>query len=92
MVSTTEQVVMSMIIPTDSKSLNIIVASQQCAVKDTHVCDECNVPMKLHTHIVDAKQLIVLKLDVWNKGLDGPKMVRRKANITSVQNSSQRWR
>ena len=37
--------------------------------------------MKLRTRIVDAKQLIVLKLDVW-------KMVRRKANITSVQNSS----
>ena len=90
-VSTTEQVVMSITIPTDSKSLNmndLIVASQQCAVKDTHVCDECNVPMKLRAHIVDAKQLIVLKLDVWNKGLDGAKMVRRKANITSVQNSS----
>ena len=90
-VSTTEQVVMSITIPTDSKSLNmndLIVASQQCAVKDTHVCDECNVPMKLRAHIVDAKQLIVLKLDVWNKGLDGAKMVRRKANITSAQNSS----
>ena len=90
-VSTTEQVVMSITIHTDSKSLNmndLIVASQQCAAKDTHVCDECNVPMKLRAHIVDAKQLIVLKLDVWNKGLDGAKMVRRKANITSVQNSS----
>ena len=44
--------------------------------------------MKLCTQIVDPKQLIVLKLDVWNKALDGAKMVRRKENITSVQNSS----
>ena len=72
---------MSITIPEDSKSLNI-------NVKDTHVCVECNVPMKLCTQIVDAKQLIVLKLNVWNKSLDGVKMVRRKANITSVQNSS----
>ena len=87
MVSTMEQVAMSITIPADSKSLNmndLIVASQQCAVKDTH---ECNVPMKLRTQIVDAKQLIVLKLDVWNKGIDGAKMVRRKANITSVHSS-----
>ena len=85
------QVVMSITIPEDSKSLNmndLITTSQQCAVKDTHVCVECSVPMKLCTQIVDAKQLIVLKLDIWNKTLDGTKMVRRKANITSVQNSS----
>ena len=67
---------------------DLITASQQCVVKDTHVCVECNVPMKLCTQIVDAKQLMVLKLDVWNKSLDGAKMVRRKANITSIQNSS----
>ena len=67
---------------------DLIAASQQCAIKDTHVCVECNVLMKLCTQIVDAKQLIVLKLDVWNKSLDGAKMVRRKANIISIQNSS----
>ena len=86
-VTTKEQVVMSIRIPEDSKSLNmndLIASSQQCTVKDTHVCDKCNVPMKLHTQIVDAKQIIVLRLDVWNKDLDGAKMVRRKANITSV--------
>ena len=90
-VTTKQQVVMSITIPEDSKSLNmndLISTSQQRTVKDTHVCVECNVPMKLCTQIVDAKQLIVLKLDVWNKSLDGVKMVRRKANITSVQNSS----
>ena len=82
---------MSVAIPEDSKTLNmndLIVASQQYVQKDTHVCEECNVPMKLRTQIVDAKKLIVLKLDVWNKALDGAKMVRRKANITSAQNSS----
>ena len=76
----------------DSKSLNmndLIVASQQYAVKDTHACDERNVPIKLRTQIVDPVLYhTVLKLDVWNKGLDGAKMIRRKANITSVQNSS----
>ena len=87
MVSTKQQVVMSITIPEDS-NMNDLIVAQQCAVKDTHVCVECNVPMKLCTQIVDAKQLIVLKLDVWNKSLDGAKMVRRKANITSVQNSS----
>ena len=90
-VSTKEEVVMSVAIPEDSKTLNmndLIVASQQYVQKDTHVCEECNVPMKLRTQIVDAKKIIVLKLDVWNKALDGAKMVRRKANITSAQNSS----
>ena len=90
-VSTEQQVVMSITIPEDSKSLNmndLIAATQQCTVKDTHICVECNVPMKVHTQIVDAKQLMVLKLDVWNMSSDGAKMVRRKANITSVQNSS----
>ena len=52
------------------------------------MCDKCNAPMKLCTKIVDAKQIIVLKLDVWNKVVGGAKMVRRNANITSVPNSS----
>ena len=91
MVSTKEQFVMSIRVPKDSKSLNmndLIASSQQCAVQDIHVCDKCNAPMKLCTKIVDAKQIIVLKLDVWNKVVGGAKMVRRNANITSVPNSS----
>ena len=68
------------------------MTSQQCAVKDTHVCEECNVPMKLRTQIVDAKRLIVLKLDVWNKPVDGAKMVRRKAvQNSSINSGSGRW-
>ena len=91
MVSTKEQFVMSVRVPKDSKSLNmndLIASSQQCALQDIHVCDKCNAPMKLCTKIVDAKQIIVLKLDVWNKVVGGAKMVRRNANITSVPNSS----
>ena len=45
---------------------DLISSSQQYAVQDSHVCDKCNAPMKLFTQIVDAKQIIVLKLDVWN--------------------------
>ena len=90
-VSTKEQVVISISIPKDSKSLNmndLIASSQQYAVQDSHVCDKCNAPMKLCTKIVDAKQIIVLKLDVWNKVVGGAKMVRRNANIIYVPNSS----
>ena len=43
--------------------------------------------MKKRIQIVSAKQMVVLKLDVWTKGAEGGDVVRRKASVTSVQNS-----
>ena len=82
---------MSISIPKDSKSLNmndLIASSQQYAAQDSQVCDKCNTPLQLRTQIVDARQILVLKLDVWGKVEGGAKMVRRNASINSVSNSS----
>ena len=83
-VDTKKQVVMSISIPKDSKSLNmtnLITSSQQYEVQDSHVCDKCNAPLKVCTQIVDANQIIELKLDVWRKVEGGAKTVRRTASI-----------
>ena len=83
-VDTKKQVVMSISIPKDSKSLNmtnLITSSQQYEVQDSHVCDKCNAPLKVCTQIVDANQIIELKLDVWRKVEGGAKTVRRTARV-----------
>ena len=52
---TKEQIVMNMKIPKDSKSFDmntLLTLTQQHAVMDTHLCDKCNVPVKLRTQIV----------------------------------------
>ena len=67
---------------------DLIALSQQYAAQDSQVCDKCNTPLKLRTQIVDARQILVLKLDVWGKVEGGAKMVRRNASINSVSNSS----
>ena len=89
--NTVEQLIMNIRIPIDSKSLkmdDLISLTQQYVVQDNELCDSCNVPMKLRTQIVDATQMIILKLDVWNKALDCAKTVRRNVSVTSAQNSS----
>ena len=82
---------MTIKVPEDSKSLkmnDLIAMSQQYTLQDTHLCNTCNVPLKERVRIVDAKQMVVLKLDVWTKGAAGGDLVRRKASVTSVQNST----
>ena len=46
---------------------DLIALSQQYAAQDSQVCDKCNTPLKLRTQIVDARQILVLKLDVQGK-------------------------
>ena len=86
-----EQLFMTIKVPEDSRSLkmdDLIVLSQQYTVQDTHLCNTCNVPLKIRTRIISAKQMVVFKLDVWTKGAEGGDVVRRKASVTSVQNST----
>ena len=86
-----EQLFMTIKVPKDSKSLkmnDLIAMSQQYTLQDTHLCNTCNVPLKECVRIVGAKQMVVLKLDVWTKGATGGNLVRRKASVTSVQNST----
>ena len=52
------------------------------------MCNKCNIPMKLHTQIVDATQVIVVKLDVWSTPEGGAKAIRRTTRINSVPTSS----
>ena len=90
-VSNKEQLFMDIKVPEDSKSLKmdeLIALSQEYALQDTYLCDKCKVAMKVRTRIVSAKQMVVLKLDVWSKAINSCDVVRRKASITSVQNSS----
>ena len=77
-VDTKKQVVMSISIPKYSKSLNMTNL-----ITSSHVCDKCNAPLKVRTQIVDANQIIELKLDVWRKVEGGAKTVRRTASINS---------
>ena len=82
---------MSMHVPKDCKSINmndLIASAQQYSVQGSHVCDKCNIPMKLRTHIVDAIEVLVIKLDVWSTPEDGAKAIRRTTSINSVPTSS----
>ena len=82
---------MTIKVPEDSKSIkmdDLIALSQRYVVQDTHMCNTCNLPVKMHSQIVGAKQIVVLKLDVWTKGAECGNVVRRKASVTSVQNST----
>ena len=86
-----EQLFMTIKVPEDSKSLkmdDLITLSQQYTVQDAHLCNTCNVPVKMCSRIVGAKQIVVLKLDVWTKGAENGNVVRRKASVTSAQNST----
>ena len=67
---------------------DLITLSQQYTVHDDHLCSTCNVPVKMRYRIVGAKQIVVLKLDVWTKGAENSNVVRRKASVTSAQNST----
>ena len=85
------QLFMTIKVPEDSKSLkmdDLITLSQQYTVQDAHLCSTCNVPVKMRSQITGAKQIVVLKLDVWTKGAENGNVVRRKASITSAQNST----
>ena len=60
---------------------DLIALSQQYTLQDTHLCNTCNVPLKKRVRIVSAKQMVVLKLDVWTKGAAGGDVVRRKYTL-----------
>ena len=82
---------MTIKVPEGCKSLkmdDLITLSQQYAVHNDHLCSTCNAPVKMCSRIVGAKQIVGLKLDVWTKGAENGNVVRRKASITSAQNST----
>ena len=67
---------------------DLIASAQQYSIEDSHVCDKCDIPMKLCTQIVDATQVTLVKLDVWSAPEGGAKAIRRTTSINSVPTSS----
>ena len=56
-------------IPQDCKSIkmnDLIASTQQYHLQNSTLCDSCGKPIKVHTRTVDAKQFIVVKMDVWS--------------------------
>ena len=85
----TEQLYIDLKIPQDCKTVkmnDLITGTQQYQMQNSTLCDSCGKPTKARTQIVDAKQFIVVKLDVWTAKANS-KSVRRNATITAVPNS-----
>ena len=71
-------------IPQDCKSIkmnDLIASTQQYHSQSSTSCDICGKPTKVHTRIVDAKQFIIVKMDVWSA------KANRNTTITAVPNS-----
>ena len=76
-------------IPQDCKSIkmnDLIASTQQYHSQNSTLCDSCGKPTKVRTRILDAKQFIVVKMDVWSAKANN-KSVRRNTTITAVPNS-----
>ena len=85
----TKQLYIHIKIPQDCKTIkmiDLIASTQQYQLRDSTLCDSCGKPTKVHTHIVGAKLLIVVKMDVWS-AKSNSKSVRRNTTITVVPNS-----
>ena len=85
----TEQLSIDLNIPQDCKTVkmnDLITGTQQYQMQNSTLCDICGKPTKARSHIVDAKQFIIVKLDVWTAKANS-KSVRRNATITAVPNS-----
>ena len=84
-----EQLYINIKVPKDCKSIkmtDLIASSQQYQLQDSTLCDSCGKSTKVRTHIVEAKQFIIVKMDVWS-AKPNRKSVRRNTSITAVPNS-----
>ena len=85
----TEQFYFDIKVPQDCKSIkmtDLIASAQQYQLQNPNLCESCGKPTKVRTHIVNAKQFILVKLDVWS-AKPNSESVRRKTTITAVPNS-----
>ena len=65
---------------------DLIASTQQYHSQNSTLCDSCGKPTKVRSRILDAKQFIVVKMDVWSAKANN-KSVRRNTTITAVPNS-----
>ena len=88
-ITKTEHLYINLKIPEDCKSIKmneLIASTEQYWLKNSTLCDSCGAPTKICTHIVDAKQFIIVKMDVWSPKSNS-KSVQRNTTITAVPNS-----
>ena len=88
--STDERFFIHIKISEDCKSVKMADLIANCSeyhLDKSLLCDKCHRPLNVRTQVVDAKQILILKLDVWSKNTDGND-IRRKANISAVPSSS----
>ena len=84
--TTTKPLYIYLKIPQDCKTVklnDLITGTQQYQMRNSVLCDSCGKPTKVCTHIVDAKQFIVVKLVVWTAKANS-KSVRSNSTIKAV--------
>ena len=84
-----QQHIIQLPIPTSVKSLKLAELMQnylEWTLSAGQLCDVCQHPIKMHTEIMNAKQVLVLQMDVW-AAVDG-NAIKRKVNMTSIPDST----